>query len=358
MTAHRPALPAPEIALRPETLDLADPRWAAFVQDHPDATAFHLPAWTQAVAECYRFRSRVLSLMGDGGVVAGLPIVETRSALGRTRWVSLPFTDYCPPLVTDRLAPWLWDAARSSLVSGHVRQLQLRCGTGGAGDQQVAVRHVLPLQEDIDAVHRGFHRSQVQRNIRRAEREGVTVREATSETDLTEIFYRLHLNTRRRQGVPVQPRRFFALIWQHLLAAGHGYLLIAEHAGVPVAAAVFLRHNGTLIYKYGASDDAAWPVRPNHAIFWTAIQRACAAGDRTLDWGRTDLGNAGLRAFKAAWGSTEIPLAYSTISLDGTGAGTRALDESVPARCAAAVIRRSPPWVCVAVGRALYRYTA
>ena len=57
-------------------------------------------------------------------------------------------------------------------------------------------------------------------------------------------------------------------------APGHGFVLVAEHESVPVAAAVFLRHNGTVIYKYGASDDAAWAVRPNHAIFWRAISDA------------------------------------------------------------------------------------
>jgi CelD/BcsL family acetyltransferase involved in cellulose biosynthesis len=358
VTGHRPALPGIDVTLRTEILDVTDPRWVAFVHEHPDATPFHLPAWTRAVGDCYGLRTFALALVADDRVTTGLPVVETRSPLRRRTWVSLPFTDHCPPLIAERQAPWLWDAVRSSLVTEGVKRLELRCAVPGAHLEQVAVRHVLPLSSDPAAVHRGFHRSQVQRNIRRAEREGVTVREATTETDLTEIFYGLHLSTRRRQGVPVQPRRFFSSIWRHLLAPGLGHLLIAEHAGVPVAAAVFIRHNGTVIYKYGASDDAAWSVRPNHAIFWAAIQRACAAGDTTFDWGRTDLDNTGLRAFKAAWGSTEVPLAYSVIALDGAAPAGHDLGRGIPDRCAAAVIRRGPPWVCSAVGTALYRYTA
>src|SRR5207253_11199806 len=107
---------------------------------------------------------------------------------------------------------------------------------------------------DAHEVHAGFHRSQVQRNIKRSEREGVTVRVASRERDVTETFYALHVRTRRRLGVPVQRRRFFALLWRRLIEPGHGYALVAEHDGRPAAAAVFLAAGRTTVYKFGASD--------------------------------------------------------------------------------------------------------
>jgi hypothetical protein len=108
-----------------------------------------------------------------------------------------------------------------------------------------------------------------------------------------------------------------------------------------------------MIYKYGASDPTAWEHRPNNLLFWQAIRWGCAHGMRLLDWGRTDFDNSGLREFKSGWGAREEPLAYSVVAdrppVPATGRIGRAM---------APVIRRSPPWVCQALGEFLYRFAA
>jgi lipid II:glycine glycyltransferase (peptidoglycan interpeptide bridge formation enzyme) len=195
--------------------------------------------------------------------------------------------------------------------------------------------------------------TQVARSIARAHREQVIVRRATGERDL-DAFYALHTRTRRRQGVPVQPRQFFDLLWSHLVVTGQAVILLADAPGrQTVAGALFLTGGGTTIYKFGASDVESRPVRANHLILWTAIEEACARGDRRFDFGRSDLGNHGLRAFKSSWGALERPLRYSTLA---PGA---ALDsESLAARALGTAIRRGPSWVCRRAGAALYRHAA
>jgi CelD/BcsL family acetyltransferase involved in cellulose biosynthesis len=348
--------------MTPQTavLDANDARWVDYVGAHPAATPFHHPSWLRLVSDCYGFPAFVLGALDAGGdVVAGTPMVEVRHARFRPRLVALPFTDYCPPLLTSATgAEALRAGLTNALTSSGAKSIEVRGELEGMPTRQVAVRHLLRLDRDTDSVFANFHRSQVQRNIRRAAAAGVTVRRATDEVDLTETFYRLHLMTRRRQGVPVQPRRFFEMLWREVLAPGGGGLLIAEHGGRPVAAAVFLRHNATLIYKYGASDPSAWSVRPNHALFWDAIRTGCADGASWLDWGRTDLGNGGLRAFKASWGAEELPLVYSVLEPDRakrTGGHRRGFGRP---RSAGAMISHAPPWVCRVAGAALYRFTA
>jgi CelD/BcsL family acetyltransferase involved in cellulose biosynthesis len=338
-------------------LRLTDPRWKDFVTEHPGATPFHHPDWADLVADCYGFRAFALATTDDRGAIrAGLPVVEVRRLRGGAKWVSLPYTDYCPPLASGRREEEeLASALRRASWSSGVGRVEVRGPLAGApAASRTALRHLLLLDDDPAGVYAGFHRSQVQRSIRRAEREGLTVRSAAHPSDLADTFYRLHLRTRRRQGVPVQPRRFFRLLWERVISKGLGSVLIVEASGQPVAAAVFLTWNGTVIYKFGASEASAWPMRPNHLLFWHAIRTACEQGHRWFDFGRTDLGHTGLRAFKLSWGALEEPLVYRT--LGGPEPSPEA--DGRAARVLGSVIRRSPLLVCRAAGETLYRYIA
>lgn len=338
-------------------LELTDPRWSDFVAGHPGATPFHHPDWIRLVAGCYGFRAFALATSDEAGVIrAGLPIVEVRHVSG-AKWVSLPYTDYCPPLVVaqpeeERLAC----ALRLASAAAGIRKVEVRAPVAGASAvSRTALRHVLPLDGGPAAVHAGFHRSQVQRSIRRAQREGLTVRRAQCPADLAGTFYRLHLLTRRRQGVPVQPRRFFRLLWDDVISTSLGSVLIVEAAGRPVAAAVFLAWNQTVVYKFGASDARAWPLRPNHLLFWHAIRAACEDGYRWFDFGRTDVGQEGLRRFKLSWGTIEQPLDYSAL---GAEAGPVPGRPGAAVRLLGPVIRHAPLLLSRAVGEVFYRYAA
>jgi lipid II:glycine glycyltransferase (peptidoglycan interpeptide bridge formation enzyme) len=216
----------------------------------------------------------------------------------------------------------------------------------------VGFRHELALDGDPAEIMARFDRSQVQRGIRKAHREGVRVRWGSSRGDV-EVFYSLHLATRRRLGVPIQPRAFFDGLWERLLEPGLGAIVISEIDDRPVAAAVFLGWRDTLVYKFGASDRDAWSYRPNHALFWDAIRWACEKGFAVLDFGRTDLDNDGLRGFKGGWGTLESPLVYSTLGeLRPVRAGGAA------AKALGGLIRHSPEIVCRQLGERFYRYVA
>jgi CelD/BcsL family acetyltransferase involved in cellulose biosynthesis len=343
--------------LAPAILDLDDPRWGAFVDQNEDATPFHHPSWARMLAETYRYRGFALGIAeGDGELIAGAPFLEVRSLSGRRRWISLPFTDECPLLAND-------SDAREALLTAladepgrlRVPAVEIRAAVESFGWRVTAdaVIHELELEPDPESVRKRFSRSQVIRNIARAEKEGVVVRHAVGEHDL-DAFYRLHTRTRRRQGVPVQPRRFFELLWGRLVQPGLASILLADVPGAEaVAGALFLHTGATTIYKFGASDVESLRLRPNHAIFWTAIQAACARGDHCFDFGRTDLGNGGLRAFKRGWGGEERPLRYSALT-PGAASGA----EGIGSRALGAAIRRGPKWVCTVSGQALYRYAA
>ncbi len=114
----------------------------------------------------------------------------------------------------------------------------------------------------------------------------------------------------------------------------------------PIAAAVFLTWNDTVIYKFGASDERSWALRPNHLLFWHAIRAACEQGRLWFDFGRTDIGHEGLRNFKLSWGAVEEPLLYETM---GEATELAPSAEGMATRVLGPIIRNGPllravPW--------------
>lgn len=338
-------------------LNIDSPAWGAFVARRPAATAFHHPAWAQFLAACYGYQPYALVLNdGSGSIVAGLPVLEVRSWLTGRRLVSLPFTDCCPPLATDDTAlRALTQALAAHLAQPGASRLEVRAplpAMPGVYLSSDAVSHRLALSPDAEAVFRTFKKKRVQQRVRKAEQAEVAVRRGKTRADL-DAFYHMHVLTRQRLGVPVQPKRFFDLLWQRLIEGGLGFLLIAYAGSVPIASAVFLVWNGTVIYKHSASDRAHWHLRPNNLILWRAIQWGCEHGCHTFDLGRSDLADEGLRGFKSGWGATEEALVYSTIGRKPPRPHGRGIERGL-----SLVIRHTPPLVCRAIGEVLYAHAA
>lgn len=340
--------------LTTETIDpLSDARWQRFVQAGPNASIFHHRDWLTLLHDQYRYQMLACCVTEeDGEIVAGLPLACVRSRLTGTRMVALPFSDTCAPL---RRGPE--DEVMLQMLLGEVGHLHLRervdveirselPGLGRRGER--FVHHELPLSESVDDVTAQFAKMAA-RGVARADRDGVRVLRATDEQALMD-FYRLHVATRRHQGMPTQPQSFvlrFARLFERKL----GFVLLARLEQRTIAAAVFLCFNGTLTYKYGASDRAQLKHHPNNAIFMEAIRWGCEQGMHTLDFGRTDLDNAGLASFKRGWGARELPLAYTLLS-------ARSARRRTPRarRALAAAISRTPPVAGRLIGAALYRH--
>lgn len=338
----------------PQIISTEDPRWLDFAGGHPGARPYHHPGWARTIAESYGFEPFVLALgAADAALDAGIPIVPVGGRVRSRRWVALPFTDAMGPLSTNGTSPLEFGRlVESSAREAGVSSVEIRAPLQAGAEHETTrgVEHTLALS-DPDALFAGFQ-SQVRRNIRKAEKSGLTIRVADDPKDLTHVYFDLHAETRRRLGVPTQPRRLFEALWTHMVEPGLGFVLLAIHEGRPVAGAVFLDWNGRVVYKFGASAQRYWPLRPNNLIFWEAIRRGCESGARELDFGRSDLEDEGLRAFKASWGAVEEPLVYTTL-LRPSQQGGQHVD-----RLLRPVIRRAPTWFGRGLGAVLYRFAA
>lgn len=333
-----------------------DPRWQCLIEQDPAATIFHHPAWMEVLAASYGYRPFILAVTGaDGQVRAGLPLAEIRAFPTARRFVALPFSDYCTPLYRDEAALLaLASGLAAQQRAGRLPRLEVRAALPelpGVYARAPFVLHTVALECDPAQVAKRAHRQQIQ-NAHTAEKNGVRVERGVGLEAVGE-FYRLHSLTRRKHGVPVQPWKFFRLLREGLLEKGHGFVLLAYQGETCISAGLFLHWGKTLTYKYSATAEASQALRPNHLVTWTAMEWGCQNGFTTFDFGRADLEDEGLRAYKRRWGAAETPLSYSYIAASPP---PEAHGEGRLGGLLKGLIRRSPVWVGQTIGGVLYRY--
>jgi hypothetical protein len=296
-----------------------DPGWDHVIALHRDAGCFHTSAWATVLCQTYNHQPLYLQFSRGRRLAALIPLVEVRSLFTGRRGVCLPFSDVCEPLIFD---PEAMGAVRDQLVdfaqAHRWRHVEIR----GGASFQLATRsaekfygHTLDLRSGAEAVSTRFA-SPVRRAIRKAERSGVSVLIVRNRQAVID-FYQLHVQTRRRQGLPPQPASFFLNIYEYIVRPGLGFIVLAQHGTRPIAAAIFFRFGRNALYKFGASDKKFQELRANNLVMWQGIQFLAREGVEKLHFGRTECENDGLRRFKLSWGTEEETIDYFRVHLSG-----------------------------------------
>jgi hypothetical protein len=337
-------------------LDAAD--WNAKLPTGLSASFFHSVAWARVLHDTYGFKPLYFTLGNRQGFHSLLPMMEANSWLTGKRGLSLPFTDECEPLCADSDSfHQLFQAALDCAKARGWKYVECRGGKSLFGDDTTASTsfygHRLDLRHDEPALWRRVHDS-TRRAVRKAEQSGLTV-EFSQDLAAVRIFHGLLCQTRKRHGVPPQPFRFFQNIHRHALATNQGQVLLIHIGRKPVAGAIFFHFGKTAIFKFGASDDSFHKLRVNNLVIWQAIKWHVQQGFSMLDFGRTSLGNEGLRRFKLSWGTEERLIDYVRYN--------RRTDSFVRVRDRSSgwhnhVIKMLPDCSTRLIGTALYKHIA
>jgi lipid II:glycine glycyltransferase (peptidoglycan interpeptide bridge formation enzyme) len=287
-------------------------QWDKFVESHPNGSPYHLSCWLQTIYKTYSFKPLLYVFKTENNTISAVfPCFLIKNSMMRARIVSLPFSDYCGPLCTGEGREI--ELISQIMESNKDKNIEIRCSVAdgcGLTCHNYYKRHILELVSDPEELKTKIDKRTIQYSIRKAKKNGVEVRPENNERGLEE-FYRLNMVTRKKHGVPSQPRRFFANLLEHMVAAGHAEILISYYDSKAVASSVFFKFKDTVHYKYNATDPAyVSKVTPNHLLTWHAIEKACLDGYRFLDFGRTSPENEGLMRYKAMWGGEPSDLPY------------------------------------------------
>lgn len=296
------------------TNPISDPRWREFAETHSHASIFHQPGWLEALSKTYGYDPLVItSAAADKPLRDGWVFCRIASWVTGARLVSLPFTDHCQPLF-DSVDPthfvtWLQsECDRQNLRYVELRPLSPLCtDVHQLGPSESYWLHQLDLSPSTERLFATLHRDCLQRKIRRAGREKLVCDIGASEQHLSE-FFRLLVMTRKRHGLPPQPKAWFQNLL--LLLSDRVRIRIARKNGAAIAAMLTLEHRSSVVYKYGCSDERSHHLGGMPFLFWNLIEAAKASGAETIDLGRSDLGQQGLITFKDRLGAAKQLLTY------------------------------------------------
>jgi hypothetical protein len=326
--------------------------WDDLILSKEDYSFFHTSAWATVITESYGYKPIYVAILDKGRVEAFIPLMEIKSILTGRRGVSLPFSDYCQPLInqeTDFLSlidKLIYHGKRSAW-----KYIELRGGKAPSGiaSSNSYYIHNLKLNRNAEEVFKGF-RSSTKRNIKKATKEGVETR-VVSSIDSVKEFYRLNCITRKKHGLPPQPYYFFKKIFDHVLSKNAGFVVLASYQKNTIAASIYFHFGKKAIYKYGASNPHYQHLRANNLVMWKAIKWYCENGYKSFCFGRTEPQNKGLLQFKSGWNAEEKILKYYKYDLREV---VFVNEDQQKARNFYAIFNKMPIFLLRLIGEVLY----
>ncbi len=285
---------------------------------YDDRLVFHTEPWLRFVAESQRAEP-VLATVTDGDATVGhftglltrrygLRILGSPMAGWTTSYVGFNLDPEVPRgAALAALMPFAFDelgCAHLEIRDRGLTEADLRAADLGLR-WSAAPTAVIDLSPPEDALF-GAMASACRRNIRKAERTGVVIEEVTGDPSFAGDFYEQLRDVFAKQNlVPTYSIDRVRALIRHLAPAGHLLLLRArDPAGRCIATAVLPWYHRTMYFWGGASYREHQHLRPNEALIWYALRWARARGITEFDF-------VGGNAYKAKYGTTEVPVPWA-----------------------------------------------
>lgn len=284
---------------------LHDDGWLALATR--SGSLFNSPPWLRALQRTYDcgIDGIIVSPEAGGPPLAGVTRSVLDDPLG-ARVLAAPFCDYADPIGD---VATTWPALRAELdapglpVRLRVLRSQEPVTDPGFDTAEVAKWHGTSLamsEEDV----LGSMRKKSRYEVRRARKDGVTVRPATR--DELRTFFLLHFELRKHKfRLLAQPYALFENVWDEFIADGDGVVLLAHHDDRLLGGAMFLRWTDTVYYKWSATRHEDRALRPNDLLLLAAMEWGRQNGAEHFDFGLSDLDHEGLIAYKKKFASIE-----------------------------------------------------
>ena len=276
--------------------------WDRYVCASKHASGYHLMGWRRVIRRTFGHETDYLLVKDDSGRLKGvLPLVLLSSKLFGRFMVSLPFLNYGGVVAEDSAAAAsLLDAAIERAQTRGAQHIELRQGAASdialpSSHRKVSMR--LDLPSGYEELWKAFP-SKLRSQIRRAQREGMTVRFGGIEC--VSNFYNVFCRCMRDLGTPVYSQRFFRAICEEFPSQSRICLVALD--GLPVAAGFLYGFRSVLEIPWAASDKRFSRMAPNMLLYSSILEHACQKQYQAFDFGRSSP-DTGTYRFKEQWGA-------------------------------------------------------
>lgn len=301
-------------------------RWDEFVENHPDASPYHLSAWLKAVETAYQHRCFYLIAEQENTLIGILPLVIIKPPLLSGSLCSLPFCDVGGVLSHNEQAAAELLKAATAIAQQHTSgKMALRASAPvstepapdskpdpGSEAQNQKVRMLLNLPESAEQLFASF-KAKLRSQVRKAEKNGISYRQANDQYAL-DAFYTVMQANMRLLGSPVHAKQWFEqIIHQYGDKAQIG---LAEKDGLVIGAAIILLCGQTVTVPWASTLAEYNRLSPNMLLYWGLLSYAADNGYKRFDFGRSSIGEGTYR-FKKQWGATPIALDWKEYDQQG-----------------------------------------
>jgi CelD/BcsL family acetyltransferase involved in cellulose biosynthesis len=203
----------------------------------------------------------------------------------------------------EALLAYAFNGLRCSHVEVRDRRLSSADLDGLHVEQSPAPTYVIDLRPDDDVLL-SHMTSACRRNLRKAERVGVVVEEASDLAFADDYYAQLRDVFAKQHLVPTYGVDRVRALINHLRPSGNLLLLRARDGeGTCIATAIFPMFNSTTYFWGGASWRSHQHLRPNETLIWHALQYSKRRGVTEFDFG-------GGGTYKKKYGASELVIPH------------------------------------------------
>jgi CelD/BcsL family acetyltransferase involved in cellulose biosynthesis len=291
-------------------LELGDAQWEALESDDR-FSVYHRRDWIALVERVFGHRAMFVAALEDNRVIDALPLFMVRFPGLGSKIVSTPYDGCYGGFAADdhhvhndliRTAIRLAKESRARFVE--IRSQTPVAGLTGAGF--IEHKPLLITELELIGIDENFKRFSTghRRNVRYAEKRGVTTSKAQKPEDMRKFFTLLRMHY-KDLGIPFFSQKFFDEIWNSLIEKETAVLHLASVGDETIGGHLMFKSGTALISKYAAySKQARYRNKyVSYALYWEAIRFGIEHGFSLFNMGVTGRENTGLLDFKNRFGA-------------------------------------------------------
>ena len=279
--------------------------WDEFASRYTDLI-FYQSVWSQVLRRGLGGQPLYFYLRDGGEIVAGLPGILLNFKLFKILYASIPYGN----LIGNQsyFKPFMeflnWEFRKRGIDQVRIAESPFLQSYQPDSFKSITAKcTLLDLRSfDKERIWDGY-RSEVRRAIRKAQKNGLSVKGMTSQKEAN-VFYQLYLSSMERNWAAAKyPLQWFYALYEMLIQQRKADILFAMKGDQYTAGVVLIYSSTSIHYLHNGSEKSYLENRPNDLIVDYIIQEGVKEGKAIFDFMGSDANDLPLLRFKEKWGS-------------------------------------------------------